>query len=341
LLDPAMDIIIHDEKIAVFILSLALAVFVRNIVVSIKMVYLHKKSIYWLNLVQSLLGPVRLLAFLFGYLGVDSDCKLISYFTNYPHEFSMDCISIILTIKAYAGTNRNKLIPVVGALCIAGSIGVHTLHVVNSINEYVKSPFGACGNIPNFVITVIWFAILWFMNMFLTICFCFVIHRHSKFNKSPLFVSLLADGMVYFFLITASNIITPVLILFAVLGANTSIIFDIDWAIQSFLITQQLLNSSSARDAANNPTSHSGNVSSTRNYNSKGLKTRDDDYDDIDDFNNAIMMKQKIEYKVESADDVVVDDNSPSSFNDKQGLTEILPTPATARSHPYQASRRS
>src|SRR4051794_30696983 len=91
-------------------------------------------------------------------------------------------------------------------------------------------------------------------------------------------------------------------------------------------MTEQLLNCSTARDGATthhsqSNNSRSGYLTSTRNYTtSKGAKPHDDDYNDFGEMNNGIMMKQTIEYKAEHITDVI-DDNTPTTFNDKQALT--------------------
>ncbi|KAK9765203.1 hypothetical protein K7432_006659 [Basidiobolus ranarum] len=71
-------------------------------------------------------------------------------------------------------------------------------------------------------------------------------------NHSPIYKSFLKDGMYFFLLITVSNIITPCLVVKAVLGENSSILFDVDWAIQCTLITLQLSYSFQIRQGKSN-----------------------------------------------------------------------------------------
>ncbi|KAK9764085.1 hypothetical protein K7432_008718 [Basidiobolus ranarum] len=157
---------------------------------------------------------------------------------------------VILLIKATVSNSHNVFIYMVGGICLAASIGIHTWHATTAI--YTKSIFGACGNIPDPLIAILWFGCLWTLNTFLSGCFLVAIYTHHRRNSSPIYESFLKDGMFFFLLITASNIITPCLVTSAVLGVNSSIIFDIDWALQCMLITLQLSHSCNIRKGRSN-----------------------------------------------------------------------------------------
>ncbi|ORX90093.1 hypothetical protein K493DRAFT_357269 [Basidiobolus meristosporus CBS 931.73] len=179
-----------------------------------------------------------------------ANCQIVAFVTNYAHEFSLDCIMIILLIKATVSNQHHVVIYAVGGVCLAASIALHSWHAITAV--YTRSVFGACGNVPDPLIAILWFSCLWTLNAFLSGCFLTVIYKHHRRKKSPVYKSFLKDGMWFFLLITVSNIITPSLVIRGVLGENSSILFDVDWAIQCVLITLQLSHSSKFRQGQSN-----------------------------------------------------------------------------------------
>ncbi|KAL1914466.1 uncharacterized protein VTP21DRAFT_8849 [Calcarisporiella thermophila] len=242
-IDPELWRIAHNEKLAVFIIGMIFSVFLLNIYLSITMLRKFNQMIYWLCLLCNLMGPIRLLGFLVPYLGPQGgNCSYVCYLTNVPHEISLDAITGILMIKAYASYNRKIFIPIITGLLMAGSIVVHFLHNAQAV--YFKSPFGGCSNIPNLPLVMMWFGFVWAQNAFLNIMFCIKIFF---VRKNAIYRSLIRDGMLYLLLLTLSNIITPVLIYYQALGDESTILFDIDLILACLLITLHLWNCASMR----------------------------------------------------------------------------------------------
>ncbi|KAK9760699.1 hypothetical protein K7432_014995 [Basidiobolus ranarum] len=222
-----------ESQLRFFIVAVSLPVACRDAYRSIRIVIRDDPVIYKLNLVQTSLLLINILANIPSFFGQETNCTILSIITYTIHYLSLLTINIILYIEAYYSSRRNRLIACVCILILA----VQTACLVQNLRggEFALSPHGGCK---------IHFPTGWSIGMsvatsvlmlFLIGMFIMNLYRLPDLDHNQAYRIMIRDSAMFGLAIYLFDILF--VILEAIKIVDPGIALTLNWVIKSRLMT--------------------------------------------------------------------------------------------------------
>ncbi|RKP10532.1 hypothetical protein THASP1DRAFT_27666 [Thamnocephalis sphaerospora] len=214
--------------------------FTCNTLMAGKMLHKRRDSVFWLNLLQCVLGvAAAVCAIIRGLAPWAISCKGVSSSAEANVYVGTSAIVGILFVKAYYGTKHSRIVLCIGALAILLTFAVGLMSIWAMVTFEYGS--GRCAMALDYRWIISKFVVDIASNVSLTGCFLYAIWLQTRNKKHHVSWLLFQDGLIYGFGVAVSNVATNAIVLnMHSLTFWHAHIYAVDYCIVSTLVCRQL-----------------------------------------------------------------------------------------------------
>ncbi|KAI9596555.1 hypothetical protein BDF19DRAFT_421592 [Syncephalis fuscata] len=197
------------SKLIIVILA---AIQCSNFQYAIRLLYKHRRQLFLINVIPSLLGMVACIAALSSELFPRRiNCNVVGYANVTVVAVGTPAMAIILMAKAYTGASRTAWFRCIATLVILGNVAVGLAGYFSFSMDISQS--GLCSSTVEINWVVGKSVIDLVTNITLVTGFTLAFLLAKEWQRKQLRRALIRDGLLYAVLAAAANILTAVLIL--------------------------------------------------------------------------------------------------------------------------------
>ncbi|RKP04982.1 hypothetical protein THASP1DRAFT_26461 [Thamnocephalis sphaerospora] len=183
-----------------------------NTYMATRMLYNRREVVFWLNLVQAVVGVIAsVCAVVRGLAPWAISCHAVAYSAALGTYIGTSAIVCILFAKAYYGTKRSRVVLCFGIASIALTFAVGLM--ANWAQAAFEYGSRRCATALDYRWIIAKFTVDMASNISLSGCFLYAMWVQGRSKKQPVFWVLFQDGLIYGFGSIVSNITATTMVL--------------------------------------------------------------------------------------------------------------------------------
>ncbi|KAI8050519.1 hypothetical protein BDF22DRAFT_695388 [Syncephalis plumigaleata] len=212
-------------------------IFVRNFLVSIKIINSHAGSISgWCCLIASAIGSGLCLLPISVTIFRETNCRHLSWALVLALCLSTIANGIIILHKAYLALLRQRWVVITGAFFVSLQLGF-MIAAIRYTPITINQEHGCAVNYGTFL-SYAWIGTVLPVNLFFSAIFSIVAYRQYVSFGSDAWKRLAKNGVQTMCFVVLCNIVCGVMTISRLLGNLSDICFVADWVITSILLTR-------------------------------------------------------------------------------------------------------
>ncbi|KAI8051980.1 hypothetical protein BDF22DRAFT_744198 [Syncephalis plumigaleata] len=216
--------------------TLSMCLFARNLTMTARALLLRQRTLpLYCSFTASFFNMIMVVIYLLVPAAEKLNCRIGVWGLDVSISISILCNNLILLHKAYLVLMQHKWVLYIGIALTLPPVGYPFLSIVYFYIT-VEPQLGCTVHYPSFTMWY-WVGINVPFNIVFSTIFCYVAYKQYKLFGSEIWKRLTREGIQTMCLALLCNIICVIVVLSHIEGANQDILFAVDWAVVTTILT--------------------------------------------------------------------------------------------------------